>query len=109
MLKPGITARCGRLSVHVSAQAAAGDQIVIGDIDDLSGVYADVQGQGGIEAINMAIVDVGGTVLGKKILVLSVDHQNKPDIGASKFREWADQDGLNMLIGGSNTGVSIAM
>jgi branched-chain amino acid transport system substrate-binding protein len=38
-----------------------------------------------------------------------VDHQNKPDIGASKFREWADKNGLNMLLGGSNTGVSIAM
>jgi branched-chain amino acid transport system substrate-binding protein len=110
MLKPGITALCALLSVCASAQAAAAaDQIVIGDIDDLSGVYADVIGQGGIEALNMAIADFGGTVLGKKIVLLSVDHQNKPDIGASKFREWADQNGLNMLIGGSNTGVSIAM
>src|ERR1700721_688337 len=57
----------------------------------------------------MAIADLGGTILGKKVHVLSVDHQNKPDIGASKFREWADQNGLNMLLGGSNTGVSIAM
>ena len=40
---------------------AAADQVVIGDIDDLSGVYADVQGQGGIEAIQMAIADAGGT------------------------------------------------
>ncbi len=91
------------------AALAAGDQVVIGDIDDLSGVYADVNGPGGIEAVNMAIADFGGTVLGKKIVLLSVDHQNKPDIGASKFREWADQNGLNMLLGGSNTGVSIAM
>jgi branched-chain amino acid transport system substrate-binding protein len=91
------------------AALAAGDQVVIGDIDDLSGVYADVAGQGAIEAINMAIADFGGTVLGKKIVVLSVDHQNKPDIGASKFREWADQNGLNVLLAGSNTGVSIAM
>jgi branched-chain amino acid transport system substrate-binding protein len=83
--------------------------VVIGDIDDLSGVYADVIGQGGIEAINMAIADFGGTVIGKKIVLLSVDHQNKPDIGASKFREWADQNGLNVLLGGSNTGVNIAM
>jgi branched-chain amino acid transport system substrate-binding protein len=89
--------------------AAAADQVVIGDIDDLSAVYADVIGQGGIEAVNMAIADFGGTVLGKKIVFLSADHQNKPDIGASKFREWADQNGLNMLLGGSNTGVSIAM
>ena len=57
----------------------------------------------------MAIADFGGTVLGKKIVLLSADHQNKPDIGASKFREWADQNGLNMLLAGSNTGVSIAM
>ena len=57
----------------------------------------------------MAIADFGGTVLGRKIALLTADHQNKPDIGASKFREWADQNGLNMLIGGSNTGVNIAM
>jgi branched-chain amino acid transport system substrate-binding protein len=92
-----------------SAHAADPNQVVIGDIDDLSGVYADVIGQGGIEAINMAVSDFGGTVLGKKIVVLSADHQNKPDLGASKFREWADQNGLTMLLGGSNTGVGIAM
>ena len=88
---------------------AAGDQVVIGDIDDMSGVYADVVGAGGVEAVNMAIADFGGTVLGKKIVTLSADHQNKPDIGASKFREWADQSGLSMLLGGSNTGVNLAM
>jgi branched-chain amino acid transport system substrate-binding protein len=98
------------LSLYASSRAgAAADQVVIGDIDDMSGVYADVIGAGGVEAINMAIGDFGGTVLGKKILLLSVDHQNKPDIGASKFREWADQNGLTMVLGGSNTGVSIAM
>jgi branched-chain amino acid transport system substrate-binding protein len=91
------------------AAYAAGEPVVIGDIDDMSGVYADVEGAGGVEAINMAIADFGGTVLGRKISVLSADHQNKPDIGASKFREWADQQGLNLLLGGSNTGVNIAM
>jgi branched-chain amino acid transport system substrate-binding protein len=88
---------------------AANEQVVIGDIDDMSGVYADVLGAGGTESINMAIADFGGTVIGRKIVTLSADHQNKPDIGASKFREWADQNGLNMLLGGSNTGVNIAM
>ena len=88
---------------------AAGEQVVIGDIDDFSGVYADVAGAGAVESVRMAIADFGGTVLGRKISVLTTDHQNKPDIGASKFREWADQNGLNVLLGGSNTGVSIAM
>jgi len=111
MMRKSMTGALGAfLGLYAYSQAAAaGDQIVIGDIDDLSGVYADVQGQGGVEAANMAIADFGGAVLGRKIVVLSVDHQNKPDIGASKFREWADQNGLNMLLGGSNTGVSIAM
>jgi branched-chain amino acid transport system substrate-binding protein len=103
-------AACAVLGICALSEArAAGDQVVIGDIDDLSGVYADTGGLGAVEAINMAIADFGGTVLGKKIVVLSVDHQNKPDIGASKFREWADQNGLNVVLGGSNTGVSIAM
>ena len=110
MLKSLIATLGALLSLSAAFEArAAGERVVIGDIDDLSGVYADVIGQGGIEAANMAISDFGGTVLGKKIVLLSVDHQNKPDIGASKFREWADQNGLNMLLGGSNTGVSIAM
>ena len=92
-----------------SAASGASDQVVIGDIDDMSGVYADVMGAAGVEAINMAIADFGGSVLGRKVVLLTADHQNKPDIGASKFREWADQNGLNGLLGGSNTGVNIAM
>ncbi|MBV8144277.1 MAG: ABC transporter substrate-binding protein [Gammaproteobacteria bacterium] len=103
---PGIAAL---IVTSYAAQAAGGDQVVIGDIDDMSGVYADVEGAGGVEVINMAVADFGGTVLGRKITVISADHQNKPDIGASKFREWADQQGLNLLLGGSNTGVNIAM
>jgi branched-chain amino acid transport system substrate-binding protein len=105
------TGMAAMLAVATGAGSAlaADDQVVIGDIDDMSGVYADVMGAAGVESIKMAIADFGGTVLGKKIVVLTADHQNKPDIGASKFREWADEDGLNMLLGGSNTGVNIAM
>jgi branched-chain amino acid transport system substrate-binding protein len=97
------------LAATAGGQALAADEVVIGDIDDMSGVYADVEGAGGVEAIKMAISDFGDTVLGRKIALLTADHQNKPDIGASKFREWADQNGLNVLLGGSNTGVNIAM
>src|ERR1700728_3055367 len=99
------------LATMASAQSAlaATDDVVIGDIDDLSGTYADVAGTGAVESVKMAIADFGGTVLGRKIVILVADHQNKPDIGASKFREWADQNGLSVLLGGSNTGVNIAM
>jgi branched-chain amino acid transport system substrate-binding protein len=92
-----------------TAAHAAGNKVVIGDIDDMSGLYADVIGPGGVEAAKMAIADFGGTVLGNKIELLVTDHQNKPDVGAQKLREWADRDGLTMVLGGSNTGVSLAL
>jgi branched-chain amino acid transport system substrate-binding protein len=88
---------------------AAANKVVIGLIDDMSGPYAEVIGAGGVEAIKMAIADFGGSVLGQPIDILTADHQNKPDIGQQKFREWADTQGLTMLLGGSNTGVSLAM
>ena len=98
------------LLVSLSPLAArAADKVVIGDIDDMAGLYADINGPRAVEAINMAIADFGGSALGQPIEVLTADHQNKPDIGASKFREWADTRGLTMLLGGSNTGVSLAM
>jgi branched-chain amino acid transport system substrate-binding protein len=92
-----------------SGASAASNKVVIGDVDDMSGPYADVLGAGGVEAIKMAIADFGGKVLGMPIEVLTADHQNKPDLAVSKFREWADTDGLTMLLGGSNTGVSLAL
>ena len=101
----------GALCASLAANAAwaAADKVVIGDIDDMSGPYADVIGAGGIEAIKMAIADFGGTVLGHPIEVLTFDHQNKPALASQKLREWADTDGLTMQLGGSNTGVSLAM
>src|ERR1700751_2390966 len=88
---------------------AAPNKVVIGDIEAISGLYADVIGSGGVEAVKMAIADFGGTVLGNKIEFMVTDHQNKPDVGAQKFRESADRDGLTMVLGGSNTGGSLAL
>ena len=87
----------------------SGDTIKIGLITDLSGVYSDVDGNGGAEAVRMAIADLGGAINGKKIEFMVADHQNKPDIAASKAREWFDQQGVDMLIGGTNSGASLAM
>jgi branched-chain amino acid transport system substrate-binding protein len=87
----------------------SGDTIKIGLITDLSGVYSDVDGNGGAEAVKMAIADMGGAINGKKIEFVVADHQNKADIAASKAREWFDQQGVDMLIAGTNSGTSLAM
>jgi len=96
-------------SLAAGAAWAADNKVVIGDIDDMSGPYADVIGPNGVEALKMAVADFGGSVLGQPIEVLTFDHQNKPDIAGQKLREWADTSGLTMQLGGSNTGVSLAM
>jgi branched-chain amino acid transport system substrate-binding protein len=92
-----------------AAAQVSGDTVKIGFITDISGLYSDIDGQGGAEAIKMAIADFGGTVLGKKIEFISADHQNKADIAASKAREWFDQQGVDVLIGGTNSGTSLSM
>jgi branched-chain amino acid transport system substrate-binding protein len=96
------------LSLPAQAQIS-GDTIKIGMITDLSGVYSDIDGNGGAEAVRMAIADMGGAINGKKIEFVVADHQNKPDIAASRAREWFDQQGVDMLIGGTNSGASLAM
>ena len=83
----------GALALVAAGSASAqisGDVVKIGFITDISGLYSDIDGQGGVEAIKMAIADFGGNVLGKKIELLTADHQNKADIAASKAREWFD-------------------
>ncbi len=103
------TAICA-MGFSATAQAqVSGDTIKIGFITDMSGVYSDVDGQGGAEAIKMAIADAGVVLAGKKVEFISADHQNKADIAASKAREWFDQQGVDLLIGGTNSGANLAM
>jgi len=98
------------LSPAGPAQAqVSGDVIKIGLITDMSGLYADIDGPGGVEAIKMAVADMGGAIAGKKIEVVYADHQNKADVAAAKAREWFDTQGVDMLIGGSNSGTNLAM
>ncbi|SDM47128.1 amino acid/amide ABC transporter substrate-binding protein, HAAT family [Oryzisolibacter propanilivorax] len=89
--------------------AHAQDKVKIGYISDMSSLYADLEGKGGATAIQMAIDDFGGKVLGKPIELLTVDHQNKADIAASKAREWIDTQGLTMIFSGTNSGTALAL
>ncbi|MEO5687560.1 MAG: ABC transporter substrate-binding protein [Burkholderiaceae bacterium] len=109
-LKTVALACVGALGCAGVAQAQiSGDVIRVGIITDMSGVYADLDGQGGVEAIKMAIADAGGAINGKKIELVYADHQNKPDIAAAKAREWFDTNGVDLLIGGTNSGTNLAM
>ena len=108
-----ISAACALAAATLIGTAAqaqiSGDTIKIGFITDLSGLYADIDGPAGAEAIRMAIADMGGAIGGKKIELVVADHQNKADVAAAKAREWFDTNGVDMLIGGTNSGTGLAM
>ena len=106
-----IAAACAlTLAAATGAHAQiSGDVIKIGIITDISGLYSDIDGSAGVEAIRMAVADMGGAIAGKKIEVMYADHQNKADVAAAKAREWFDTQGLDLLIGGTNSGTSLAM
>ncbi len=64
-----------------SANAEISDDVVrIGVMNDQSGLYADLAGEGSVEAVRMAIEDFGGSLDGTPIEVVSAAHQNKPRI-----------------------------
>jgi len=98
----------GLLAGMTAAPAQAQDKVIIGFMTDMSSVYADNEGKGGTVAIQMAIDDFGGKVLGKPIELLSADHQNKADIAAGKAREWIDIEGASMIFGGTNSATALA-
>jgi branched-chain amino acid transport system substrate-binding protein len=98
------------LAASSAAQAqVSGDVVKIAVMNDMSGPYADITGQSSVTAVQMAIDDFGGTVLGKKIELLVADHQNKPDIGASIARRWLDQDGVDVIVGLGASSVALAV
>ncbi|WP_404436241.1 ABC transporter substrate-binding protein [Stutzerimonas chloritidismutans] len=83
-----------------AAQAEiSNDEIRIGYLADMSGTYRDLSGPGGLEALNMAIEDFGGTVDGKKIVAFNADDLNKPDVGANTVRQWIDERNVDMVTG----------
>ena len=108
-IRTPLTALALALAVAGMAHAQEPDKIKIGFITDMSSNYADVDGKNGALAIQMAIDDFGGKVLGKPIELLTQDHQHKPDIAATKAREWIDTQNLTMLFGGTNSGVALAL
>ena len=101
-----LTLALGAAGLVTAAQAQ--DKVRIGFTTDMSSLYSDVDGKNGAMAIQMAIDDFGGKVLGKPIELLTADHQNKADIAASKAREWFDTQNVDAMIGGTNSGTALA-
>ena len=85
------------LSLTAGPAAADDIPIKIGVLNDRSGVYADLAGEGSVIAAKMAVEDFGAAAKGIKVEIISTDHQNKPDIASNIARQWIDQDGVDVI------------
>jgi branched-chain amino acid transport system substrate-binding protein len=94
-----------------AAPALADDAapFAIGVLNDQSSAYADDGGKGSVEAADMAVEDFGGTVLGRKIVVKSADHQNKPDVASAIAGQWFDFDGVEAIFDLANSAAAMAV
>lgn len=88
------------LSCAAQAQPISGDVVKVGVLTDMSGVYSDLGGPGSVLAARMAIEDFSrdGTILGRRIEMVSADHQNKPDIASTIAREWYDLQRVDVIV-----------
>src|SRR5437764_4189285 len=102
------------LVLGISSQTLAqsrisNDNVKIDVLTDMSSLYADNSGPGSVAAAQMAVDDFGGTVLGKKIEVVSADNLNKADVGASIARRWIDTEGVDVIVDVPNSAVALAV
>src|SRR5690348_2639773 len=91
------------------AAPASAQGVKIGILNDQSGVYADYGGKYSLEAAHMAVEDFGGEVLGKKIEIVTADHQNKPDLAVAIARRWYDTEGVDMITELTTSSVALAV
>jgi branched-chain amino acid transport system substrate-binding protein len=87
----------------------SGDVVRIGVLNDRSGIYSDLSGEGSAIAARMAAEEMGNKVAGKPIEIVAADHQNKADVGASVTRQWIDRDGVDAIADVPNSAVALAV
>lgn len=85
------------------------NMVKIGVLTDMSGPAASPTGPGSVTAVQMAVEDFGGTVLGKPIVVISADHQNKPDIATGIARSWYDTEQVDLIVGTPVSSIGLAV
>jgi branched-chain amino acid transport system substrate-binding protein len=98
------------LAAMTGAQAMAQDiALKLGVLNDRSGVYADLSGEGSVVAARMAVEDFKAADKGMTVEIISADHQNKPDIGSNIARQWYDVEGVNAILDVPTSSVALAV
>jgi branched-chain amino acid transport system substrate-binding protein len=97
------------LSLAMMAAAHAQVSVKLGVLNDRSGIYSDLTGEGSVIAARMAVEDFKAAEKGIKVDIVAADHQNKPDVGAGIARQWYDQDGVDAILDVPTSSVALAV
>jgi branched-chain amino acid transport system substrate-binding protein len=111
MLKKfSINVLLGAIAMTLTSVASSSQTLVkVGVLNDRSGLYADLSGEGSVVAAQMAVEDFKAAEKGLKVEIVSADHQNKPDIGSGIVRKWYDQDGVDLVLDVPTSSVALAV
>lgn len=97
------------LAVGPAYAQVSDDVVKIGVMNDQSGIYEDITGMKAVEAAKMAVEDFGGTVLGKRIEIVTANHQNKTDIAGGIARKWIDTEQVDAIADVTGSGIALAV
>lgn len=99
------------LSGIASAQTApAGSEPVkIGVLAVMNTYGSDISGAGAVLAAQMAVDEFGGSLLGRKIELVTGDTQQKPDIGSALAAQWYDTGNVDVIVDVPNSAVALAV
>lgn len=81
----------------------------IGVLADMSGTTSDLGGKGSVVAAQLAVDDNGGSVLGRRIEIISGDSQSKADIAATLARQWFDTQDVQAIADLPNSAIALAV
>ncbi len=89
------------------------DKVVIGLLNDQSGVYKDLSGPNSAVAIQLAIDDYkakyGDKAVAKTIEIVQADHQNKADVANTKSQEMYDRQNADIILDVPNSAAGLAV
>ena len=109
MKKTGLLLAAFAASLMASSAYADDIAVKLGVLNDRSGVYADLSGEGSVIAARMAVEDFGAAEKGIKVDIVSADHQNKPDVASTITRQWIDQDGVTAVFDVPTSSAALAV
>jgi branched-chain amino acid transport system substrate-binding protein len=109
MKKSGFVLAAMAASLMSSAVYAEDINIKIGVLNDRSGLYADLSGEGSVIAARMAVEDFGAAEKGINVEIVSADHQNRPDVASTVARQWYDEEDVDVIVDVPTSSAALAV